>query len=223
MPNVFILTLLNIDKDIKTSSPVINGRFADEDDLFVNVEAVNSKTSIPDDMELVEDIVSVQKRQNISDEEDAGVCLASVSSSSPASSRGLNNRRCRSVCVGDMPVFHCEKPPSDSTVPLIHKNSSVPVAISTPEAIRKSKSDISSSCILNPNNYVPIYNKNSANNIRESNKRKEVIRQPRPASCTFGTNGGENGTLEGKQMYAQLNIERSFAELKLVDYYKDHI
>ena len=164
-------------------------------------------------MELVEDIVSVQKRQNISDEEDAGVCLASVSSSSPASSRGLNSRRCRSVCVGDMPAFHCEKPPSNSTVPLIHTNSSTPVAISTPEAIRKSKSDISSSCILNPNNYVPIYNKNSANNIRESNKRKEVIRPPRPASCTFGLNGGENGTLEGKQMYEQWSNERSFIQL----------
>ena len=73
----------------------------------------------------------------------------------------------------------------------------------------KSKSDISSSCMLNPNNYVPIYNKNSANNIRESNKRKEVIRQPRPASCTFGTNGGENGTLEGKQIYEKLKYERS--------------
>ena len=188
--------LITSDKDIKTSSPVINGRFADEDDLYVEVDAANPQTSGGDDMGLSNNMVNPPKRQNISDEEeDAGVCLASVSSSSPASSRGPGGRRCRSVCGGDIPTFHGENVTKDSSVPLIHTNA--PVAISTPEENRKNKCG-STRSVANSKNYVPKFNKNSANNIRESNKRKEAIRQPRPASCTFGTNGASETTLEGK-------------------------
>ena len=149
-------------------------------------------------MGIADNMINNQKRQNISDEEeDAGVCLASVSSSSPASSRGPSGRRCRSVCAGDVPPFHCENTSKDSTLPIIHTNTSAPVAVSTPEEHRKLKNG-GSTHEVSSNNYVPKYSKNSANNIRESNKRKEAIRQPRPASCTFGTNGASHMTMEGK-------------------------
>ena len=149
-------------------------------------------------MGISDNMINNQKRQQISDEEeDAGVCLASVSSSSPASSRGPSGRRCRSVCPSDIPKFHCENPSKVSTVPIIHTDTSAPVAVSTPEEHRKLKSEGAAYEVVS-NNYVPKFNKNSANNIRESNKRKEAIRQPRPASCTFGTNGTSHVTLEGK-------------------------
>ena len=144
-------------------------------------------------------MVISQKRQNISDEdEDAGVCLASVSSSSPASSRGPSGRRCRSVCAGDITTVHRENATKEPIIPSMSNNNSAPVAQSTPEEHRKHING-SSSSVLNTNNYIPMYNKNNASNIRESNKRIESIRQPRPASCTFGTNGSAHATLEGRQ------------------------
>ena len=77
-------------------------------------------------------------------------------------------------------------------------NSCAPVAQSTPEEHRKQKSGVSNS-VISGNSYIPMFNKNNASNIRESNKRIESIRQPRPASCTFGTNGSAHATLEGRQ------------------------
>ena len=149
-------------------------------------------------MELTNNMVISQKRQNVSDEdEDAGVCLASVSSSSPASSRGPSGRRCRSVCAGDIPTVHRESLPKEPVISIINTNNSAPVAQSTPEEHRRHKNG-SCSSVTNPNNYIPMYNKNNASNIRESNKRIEAIRQPRPASCTFGTNGSAHATLEGR-------------------------
>ena len=193
---------------MKTSSPVINGRFADEDDLFVEVDAANSKNSNAEDLGSADPLGNVQKRQNISDEEeDAGVCLASVSSSSPASSRELSGRRCRSVCVGDIPSFQCENTSKESAVPLTLTNSSAPVAVSTPEGNRKANSG-SSSCLMNSNDCNSRYDKNSGNNVKEFNRRNEGIRQPRPASCTFGANGASHSPLEGRNNC--LNTKRIF-------------
>ena len=192
------LNLIFAENDIKTSSPVINGRFADEDDLFVEVDAANSKHPADnDDIEITNNMVISHKRQNVSDEdEDAGVCLASVSSSSPGSSR--NGRRCRSVCPADIATNHSENLSKEPIISLMSNNGSAPVAQSTPEEQRKHNSG-SSNPVLNTNSYIPMYNKNNASNIRESNKRIESIRQPRPASCTFGTNGSAHATLEGRQ------------------------
>ena len=150
-------------------------------------------------MEITNNMVISQKRQNVSDEdEDAGVCLASVSSSSPASSRGPNGRRCRSVCAADITTNNCENLTKERAFSLMSNNSCAPVAQSTPEEQRKQKSVVSNS-VISGNSYIPMFNKNNASNIRESNKRIESIRQPRPASCTFGTNGSAHATLEGRQ------------------------
>ena len=149
-------------------------------------------------MEITNDMAITQKRQNVSDEdEDAGVCLASVSSSSPASSRGPSGRRCRSVCAGDIPTAHRGNVTTEPVISIINSNNSAPVAQSTPEEHRRYKNG-STNSVTDTKNYIPMYNKNNASNIRESNKRIEAIRQPRPASCTFGTNGSAHATLEGR-------------------------
>ena len=126
------------DKEKIASSPVVNGRFADEDDLYTEVDAARSKNSEGSERGSAQQLVHPHKRHNVSDEEeDAGVCLASVSSSSPASSRELNGRRCRSVCVGDIKAFQCENQLEDTTRLSKPANCPAPVAESTPEAKRK--------------------------------------------------------------------------------------
>ena len=143
-------------------------------------------------------LLSVHKRQNISDEEeDAGVCLASVSSSSPASSREHSSRRCRSVGVGDIAGFQCENKSKVSTVTLELTNSSAPVAVSTPEGNRKAKTQ-STICLPNSNECNSMCDQNGDNNSKELNRRTESTRQARPASCTFGTNGASDSLLQGE-------------------------